>query len=87
MEKHTYARLTGLARGVACRGMTRRGDGRGAYDVHMNSPSKSGPKTRRSAASFCLLPFSFAMSPCLISFDRDRASRLRDAVTLGMSSL
>jgi hypothetical protein len=26
-----------------------------AYDVHMNSPSKSGPKTRRSAASFCRL--------------------------------
>jgi hypothetical protein len=34
-----------------------------------------------------LLPFIFAMSPYLIRFDRDRASQLRDAVTLGMSFL
>jgi hypothetical protein len=34
-----------------------------------------------------LLPFIFATSPYLIRFDRDRASQLRDAVTLGMSFL
>jgi hypothetical protein len=33
------------------------------------------------------LPFIFATSLCLICFDRDRPSRLRDAVTLGRSSL
>jgi hypothetical protein len=34
-----------------------------------------------------LLPFIFAMSPCLIRFDRDRPNQLRDAVTLGGSFL
>jgi hypothetical protein len=34
-----------------------------------------------------LLLFIFAMSPCIIRFDIDRPSRLRDAVTLGGSSL
>jgi hypothetical protein len=34
-----------------------------------------------------LLSFIFAMSPCLICFNRDRPSRLRDIVTLGRSSL
>jgi hypothetical protein len=34
-----------------------------------------------------LLSFIFAMSPCLIRFDRDKTTRLRDVVTLGGSSL
>jgi hypothetical protein len=34
-----------------------------------------------------LLPLIFATSPCLIRFDRDRPSRLRDFATLGGSSL
>jgi hypothetical protein len=34
-----------------------------------------------------VLPFIFAMSLCLIRFDRDRPSQLRDAVTLNGSSL
>jgi hypothetical protein len=33
------------------------------------------------------LPFIFDMSPCLIRFDTDSPSQLRDAVTLGRSSL
>jgi hypothetical protein len=42
---------------------------------------------KTSQAHGLLLPFSFAMSPRLIRFDRDRPSRLRDAVTLGGSFL
>jgi hypothetical protein len=34
-----------------------------------------------------LLPFLFALSPCLIRFDRDRPSRLQDVVTLDGSSI
>jgi hypothetical protein len=41
----------------------------------------------RTQARDLLLPFIFVTSPCLIRFDRDRANRLRDAVTLGRSSL
>jgi hypothetical protein len=55
------------------------------HDVCMNSPPKYDPKPHRSATSFCRL--DFAMSPCLIRIDRDRHSQLRDAVTLGGSSL
>jgi hypothetical protein len=55
-----------------------------AHDVRVNSPPKSVSKHRRPTASFCHL---FLLSPCLIHFDRDRASRLWDAVTLGRSSL
>jgi hypothetical protein len=33
------------------------------------------------------LSFIFATSPCLVRFDRDRSSRLREAVTLGRYSL
>jgi hypothetical protein len=34
-----------------------------------------------------LLSFIFAISLCLINFDKDRPSRLRDAITLGRCSL
>jgi hypothetical protein len=56
-----------------------------AHDVHVNSLTKSGPKPRRTMAFFCHL--FFAMSPCLIHFNRDKPSLLRDIVTLGGSSL
>jgi hypothetical protein len=56
-----------------------------AHDVRVNSPSKFGSKPHRPAASF--YRFFFATSLCLIRFDRDRPSRLRDAVTLDRSSL
>jgi hypothetical protein len=55
------------------------------HDMRVNSPPKSGPKPRRPTNSFCRL--FFAMSSYLIYFDRDRSSQLRDAVTLGRSSL
>jgi hypothetical protein len=53
-------------------------------DVRVNSPPKSGPKPRMPAASFCCL---FCYESVSNTFDRDRPSRLRDAVTLGRSSL
>jgi hypothetical protein len=70
-------RLTG-------KGMARRGEGRGrttcAWIVHWN-PAKA------AQVHGFLLPFIFAMSLCQICFDKDRPSRLWDAVTLGGSSL
>jgi hypothetical protein len=69
-ETHARARSPRLAeRGVARRWAR-------AYDVRVNSPPKSGPKPRRST-----LYTNVRVSPCLIHFDRDRPSRLRDAVT------
>jgi hypothetical protein len=53
--------------------------------VHVNSPLKFGPKPHMSATFF--FSFIFAMSSCLICFDRDRTSRLRYVVTIGRSSL
>jgi hypothetical protein len=51
---NTRARsLASLGRGVAWRGKARRWAR--AHDVRVNSPSKSGSKPRRSAASFCRL--------------------------------
>jgi hypothetical protein len=44
-----------------------------------------GPKA--SQIHGFLYPFIFATSLCLIHFDRDRPSRLRNAVTLGRSPL
>jgi hypothetical protein len=44
----------------------------------------------RSKASWArgfLLPFIFSLSPCLIRFDIDRPSGLRDVVILAESSL
>jgi hypothetical protein len=55
-----------------------------AHDVRVNSPPTSGPNPHRLAASFChLFCYEFAFN----TFDRDRPSRLRDAVTLARSSL
>jgi hypothetical protein len=56
----------------------------GAHDVRVNSPLKSGLKPHRPAASFCHLVCYESMSN---TFDRDRPTRLWDAVTLGKSSL
>jgi hypothetical protein len=50
----------------------------------VNSPPKSDPKPRRLAASFGRL---FCYESVSNMVDRDRPSRLRDAVTLGKSSL
>jgi hypothetical protein len=87
-ETHARACLPHLVRcGVARRGEARRGVQ--VHDVRVrvcvNNPPKSDPKPRKSATSFCHL--FFAMSPCLICFDRDRASRLWNIVTPGGSSL
>jgi hypothetical protein len=65
--------------GVAWRG----GESR-VHDVCVNSPLKSGPKPHRSRSPFAVYFFT---SMCLIHFDRDRLSRLQDAVTLDRSSL
>jgi hypothetical protein len=54
------------------------------HDVRMNSLLKSRLKSRRSAASFCHL---FCYESVSNIFDRDRPSRLRNAVTLDRSSL
>jgi hypothetical protein len=54
------------------------------HDVRMNGLLKSGLKTKGLRVPFAVY---FATSPCLICFDRDRPSRLRDAVTVGKSSL
>jgi hypothetical protein len=53
-----------------------------ANNVRVNSLPKSGSQARD-----LLLSFIFATSLCLIRFDRDRPSRLQDAVSLGGSSL
>jgi hypothetical protein len=71
-EKHTCS--------LASPGGVGRGDGHGR-----TQSVKIRPKA--SQARNLLLPFIFAMTPCIIHFDRDRPSRLRDAVTLGESSL
>jgi hypothetical protein len=68
--------------GWARRGVVRRWAR--AHDVRVNSPPKSGPKPHRPAASFCHLFCNKSVSNMV---DRDRPSRLRDAVTLGRSSL
>jgi hypothetical protein len=57
---------------------------RWVHDVRVNSSLKSDSA---SQTRDLLLPFIFAMGPCLIRFDRDRHSRLRDDVTLGGSSI
>jgi hypothetical protein len=73
-EKHmrVLARLAGPGRSGAGRGVARQW-------------AKIRPKA--SQVHDLLLPFIFAMSLCLICFDRDRPSWLRDAVTLGRSFL
>jgi hypothetical protein len=81
-KEKTHARTRSPRQGVAWRGVARRWAR--AHDVRMNSPLKSGSKPRRPATSFYRL---FLTSPCLIRFDRDRHSRLRDTVTLVRSSL
>jgi hypothetical protein len=83
-EKHmcSFASSHRAGQGRAWRGLARRWAR--AHDVHVNSPSKSSPKPRMPAASFCHL--FLLLSLCLIHFDRDRPSRLRDDVTLGRSS-
>jgi hypothetical protein len=78
-EKGENTRARSLASPLqAGRGVAWRGDGR------VYSLPKSGPKPRRPTASFCCL---FCYKSVSNTFDRDRASRLRDAVTLGRSSL
>jgi hypothetical protein len=74
-EAHEHARSPHLAR----RGGAGDGSGR------MNGLAKFGLKHRRPTTSFCRL--FFAMSSCIIHFDRDRPSQSRDTVTLGRSSL
>jgi hypothetical protein len=71
-----------VGRGVAWRGEARRGAR--AHDVCVNSPPKSGPNPCRPTTSFYHL---FCYEPVSNTFDRDRPSRLLDAVTLGRSSL
>jgi hypothetical protein len=66
--------------GLAGRGGAWRGEVRQwvrAHDVRVNGPP---------SLDF-LLRFIFVMNSCLIRFDRDIPSRLRDTVTLGLSSL
>jgi hypothetical protein len=58
--------------------------GVGAQRLHEWS-TKIWPKASQ-VCSF-LLPFIFAISPCLIHFDRDRPSKLWYTVTLVESSL
>jgi hypothetical protein len=78
-HKHVLARLTGW--GGAWRGEAMGMDARRVHEYF----TKIWPKASQ-VYSF-LLPFIFATSPCLIRFDRDRPSRLRDFATLGGSSL
>jgi hypothetical protein len=54
------------------------------HDVGMNSPSKSGPKPQTHGL---LLSFIFATSQRLIRFDRDKLSRLQNAIILEGYSL
>jgi hypothetical protein len=81
-EKHTRAPTRLASPGGAGCGVARRWAR--AHDVRVYSLPKSGPKPRRPTASFCCL---FCYKSVSNTFDRDRASRLRDAVTLGRSSL
>jgi hypothetical protein len=76
----------GAGRDMAWRGEARQGEAMcvGARRAREYS-TKIRPKV--SQAHSLILPFIFATSPCLIRFNRDRPSRLRDAVTLGGSSL
>jgi hypothetical protein len=69
---------------LASPGQARRGEtmGAGARCGH-----EYYAKIRSKASQARDLLLSFATSPCLIHFDRDRYSQLRDAITLGGSSL